>query len=490
MLYDLDGAGRRAIPLPDSRNGSLSPDFRWYAHLIYTQDVYGLPDPASGIELFLVNLRTGNEIKLADLIPDDFEERQAKMIAEYSADPTDADSELFEDLGVEPSDGYLVVDPRNVQWSPDSRYLAFPAMIDGNSTDIYVYDVPSEQIRRKDDSTLNVAALEWSPDGKWILFSNHLPYRMDPHMYSYSRAVHMDSPRTILIKEICYGYGGSEWVSGSEFIRYACKMGEGGGGGRIYDIRLPSGTVSTVWDGDDEYRFAVDPQNKTILFNAYAPCSGEDCYYSDLGLYFGPLLGTKKRIAEEVFPELMFRGGTVHRFIDTSEGIVGITAGGDVDPIFPGRGSWRISISPDYRWMAVYGSLGVILFDESDRAVYRFEEQPVNSMAWDTNIAGFFFVSWHNVYRYFLGEQTAQALFPCLGGECEESATLSLTSDIFLRNFPSLRAQPPSMENPTQGTSLWTKVKFEDLPEPGAQEYTVTLPAYSEWRWDFSWCAA
>jgi hypothetical protein len=78
-------------------------------------------------------------------------------------------------------------------------------------------------------------------------------------------------------------------------------------------------------------------------------------------------------------------------------------------------------------------------------------------------------------------------IFDCQPGECG-SDEIRVFPYIFLKSFPSLRAIPPSIENQVQGTSFWSKTTFKDLPEPGTNEYNVTIPAYSTWRWDFSWC--
>jgi Tol biopolymer transport system component len=49
-------------------------------------------------------------------------------------------------------------------WSPDSRYLAFPALDSG----ILIYDIQTGQIRTLPYYSMSVA---WSPDGKWLAFS-------------------------------------------------------------------------------------------------------------------------------------------------------------------------------------------------------------------------------------------------------------------------------------------------------------------------------
>ena len=54
-------------------------------------------------------------------------------------------------------------------WSPDGRYLAFTAAIDGPTADLYVYDTLSDQIRRLSDGPEMATQPEWSLDGKWIV---------------------------------------------------------------------------------------------------------------------------------------------------------------------------------------------------------------------------------------------------------------------------------------------------------------------------------
>jgi hypothetical protein len=54
-------------------------------------------------------------------------------------------------------------------WSPDGRYLAFIAAIDGPSSDVYSYDRDTGQINRLTDGLNQAARLFWSPDSKWIV---------------------------------------------------------------------------------------------------------------------------------------------------------------------------------------------------------------------------------------------------------------------------------------------------------------------------------
>lgn len=54
-------------------------------------------------------------------------------------------------------------------WSPDGRYLAFTAAIDGPTADLYVYDTQHGQIRRLTDGPEMATQPEWSPDSQWIV---------------------------------------------------------------------------------------------------------------------------------------------------------------------------------------------------------------------------------------------------------------------------------------------------------------------------------
>jgi WD40 repeat protein len=56
-----------------------------------------------------------------------------------------------------------------IKWSPDGRYLAFPAIKGGPSTDLFVYDNRDGQIRQLTSNPDSVSQLWWSPDGSWVI---------------------------------------------------------------------------------------------------------------------------------------------------------------------------------------------------------------------------------------------------------------------------------------------------------------------------------
>jgi hypothetical protein len=70
------------------------------------------------------------------------------------------------------------------QWSPDGRYLAFVALQDATSSDLFVYDTESGDLRRLTNGPDWVGPIEWSPDGTHIIMQELLNddgFFFDPH---------------------------------------------------------------------------------------------------------------------------------------------------------------------------------------------------------------------------------------------------------------------------------------------------------------------
>jgi hypothetical protein len=63
----------------------------------------------------------------------------------------------------------VVMRPDSLSWSPDGRYLAFTAALDGPSSDLYLYDDRDGTIRRLTSGSNQAASPHWSPDGQWII---------------------------------------------------------------------------------------------------------------------------------------------------------------------------------------------------------------------------------------------------------------------------------------------------------------------------------
>jgi hypothetical protein len=445
--------------------------------------------------LHIVNLWTGAVRDVANLVPSDFREKQEQMTQRFIAeeDPSGEYVDVWSTLQNCIFDIY-----RLIAWSPNSRYLAFPAMIDGISSDVYLYNLDTGIIQRKENEFLDVEYITWSPDSQWILFQNMQPYSSAPISTTSFWAIGVESSnqRTIL-SDKC---GAFDWISDTEYIGRTCNYGCGGdppSGTDLFLVNVETGAHRGIWKGD-WYGYAFDPDNETVILNAVDPCGGGDCNSNPTnGIYFGPEFGEKKRIADAptIFYQFIFRNGTAHRFLGLSPNygapfskIEGITSSGKFDLLKQGPSEY-ISLSPDYRWLVLYGEAGITLLDESDRVVFDWTNQSVISVEWKTNSQGLFFMTRNDIYYIQADTPKAQVIFKCFTEICNEQGSISLNPDVQLPTLPYLRVQPPSIEKQTLGNSIWFKTTFKDLTQPGTNGYSVTIPAYSEWRWDFAWCA-
>src|SRR5690606_12277961 len=69
-------------------------------------------------------------------------------------------------------------------WSPNSQEIAFAAQIDCASSDIYLYNIKNQLTQRVTNEIENIGfQLEWSPNGKKILYTTNLPSYSDVPEY-------------------------------------------------------------------------------------------------------------------------------------------------------------------------------------------------------------------------------------------------------------------------------------------------------------------
>ncbi len=492
VLFELDGSGRHEINRPEGYQSGYSPDMRWYAYATGQLSASNSVLPKGGVVLHIRNTWTGEIRDVANMAPEDYFTRQTRMVKEFTKEliSQGADEQYINYFDI--SGAILGLDFWPA-WSPDSRYLAFAAIIDGDSSDVYLYDVDTGSISRKDSDKLNIGHISWSPDGEWIHYFNCLPtVNAISFPYSPMRYVRADPSNVDIQMDDCL----YEWLSSFEWIISKCR-GSGGipGSTDLSIFNTKSGARSVIWTGGWSF-FAIDEEEGYIIINASDPCKEDSCEADTSGIYIGPIIGSKRRISDSD-PEnyaLVFRKGKIHRFLGLDGGgygfsssIDGITADGQFESLTSGVQPGDVSISPDFRWLVLYGRQGITIFDEYDNVQYQWNDQPVYSLIWRTNSQGLFFSSTYDVIFLSLPSFETQSIFSCNPQKCSELS--ALISALNLSSLPRLRARPPSIEKQTQGASLWTKATFKDLPGPGIREYSVIIPAYSEWRWDFSWCA-
>jgi hypothetical protein len=109
-----------------------------------------------------------------------------------------------------------------IRWSPNGRYLAFPAMLEGDSSDLYVYDVENREIRRLTSGPDDVGQIWWSPDGSQIIMGE-ISHNSEYPYTSSVWVVSVSSNEVRLLYSLgknSYPQGLLGWLDNSRFVVY------------------------------------------------------------------------------------------------------------------------------------------------------------------------------------------------------------------------------------------------------------------------------
>jgi predicted small lipoprotein YifL len=135
----------------------MSPFSGWVAFISGDSPMTPDREGSGPLMLNLLDVRTGQQQPITPLFS-----------AEMEQALQDANNTGERDATVEA--GIAVIEnDHTLAWSPDGRYLAFIAAIDGPSSDVYSYDRDTGQITRLTDGPNQAARLFWSPDSQWIV---------------------------------------------------------------------------------------------------------------------------------------------------------------------------------------------------------------------------------------------------------------------------------------------------------------------------------
>lgn len=221
-ILDADAKGRKQLQIPNNgfvRNihKTVSPDGKWLAYFTGTshKEPYDL-------SLHLLNLENRTTFLIADLIADGFPENLESV---KTSDPVELEScnsgpcrisiiELAFNEGIE-----------SIAWSPDSQSLAFAAQIDGPSSDVYIFSIRDNTIRRLVSDLENVWNIDWSPNGERILYQNSTAGLTYTTKYIYVASPNIkgiQSPKIIYSGKFWYSYG---WIN--ENLYLVSSGGEG-----------------------------------------------------------------------------------------------------------------------------------------------------------------------------------------------------------------------------------------------------------------------
>lgn len=399
LIYDKDGHGRRILNLPDgcfvkswALKTAISPDGKWL--VCYTGSFEGLNTRENlPITLYVVNITDGAFRKVVDVATEGYQDKLKniaskleKKFPEYYK-PREGISWTYGAL--------LMAFWSNIfshAWSPDNRQLAFAAQIDGDSPDVYTFDLETGAIQWVEDSLRSVANIQWSPTGEYIVFKNAL---LDMN-YSPT-SLHAVKVGEKVVKEpkplASWWFGGViDWLSPTVLL--TTDGTDTAGSTTLSTIDISTGEEKEIWGGMYG-EVAVDHENLLIALTA-----SEFTPEQDWGMHFITFEGTKKKIADGWYYKLFFRGGGQSRFsvlrYSKPESQVGISLDGSVSELNWQKGN--ISISPDYFWVLIYDEKGAYLYDKNDELVKLLDVTNIDEVIWRPDSKGFFYSTLYELY--------------------------------------------------------------------------------------------
>ncbi len=334
-----------APPVP---SGSLSADGPWWVLATHKDGIWAVNPDGSG----LTRISDGNVLNyhesyggaapsgghlafitatssLYDLVlhilslPDGATTSIALTTPETTLDPAEAiaGEPLFEAA-------LAVADSASFAWSPDGRQLAFMGMIEGPTSDLYVYSLDDGRITRLTSGPSQAYAPSWSPDGKYIVhagassFGTGAGYSMEGVWAAAAdgSGVKLLYEPDLSGNEIILG-----WLDAATVVVHTWDAGCGNK--KLRAINVVSGQERVLWDGYFS-GVAADPVGGTLVLAVGKYAAG--CSGSQSGIFImeGGSLAPWRMLEDEVHTLHWSPVGNVF-FADTEFGPVVISSTGE-----------------------------------------------------------------------------------------------------------------------------------------------------------------
>jgi len=191
-------------------------------------------------------------------------------------------------------------DGQSMAFSPDGRHLAFMGVIDGPTSDLYLYSIESGKLLQLTDGRTQGYQPVWSPDGKYILHTGADGFGTGAGFETkgiWTARADKDSVKTLYAPtpntaEMIVG-----WVDDETFIVYSWSQPCGPNNLRTYNVESRKSAILWSEPFDD---IALDSSSDTIvLISGDGSCAPE----GGIGTYFIPIFnGNPRRVVEDTKP--------------------------------------------------------------------------------------------------------------------------------------------------------------------------------------------
>ena len=392
VLRNPDGSGRTAFaisPLVDVQDFHAGASPRGGYLAVRTGQANGYKD----LNLDLVHLPDGKVDRLAGLLSPDLAERVKSAPGSH---PDEAARALLQ--------------PGALRWSPDGRYLAFVAVIDGISSDLYLYDTQNRKVEQLTSGSDQVATPFWSPDSLWLVvqevdsFGDGKTWQVD-HIVAnrmvYRQFNLLYPPPQGGAGEVFLG-----WTGPATLLAYSRSQA---GGFALHQFDLDKLKDHPLYAGPFS-EIAFDPQSKTLAILQSSPNGGKAA--QEPGLYLMRTDETSPRLAQAGEWRHLSWSPKMNSFSAAgSQGVLTITPDGQYTLI---KAETDCAASPNKSWVVCFAGEGTAsnpglrLYKPGSQVLQTITGEAVQEVAWQPDASGFFYLAGSRLYQVtFPGLQPA-----------------------------------------------------------------------------------
>ncbi len=276
------------------------------------------------------------------------------------------------------------------RWSPDGRYLAFSAAIEGSSTDLYVYDARRESVTRLTSGSNQVGYFWWSPDSRWVVHEEVSHFHGWSVEALWAAAVDGSETRWLYQPPEYTSQRIEGWLDDDRFVTFDRGM-EGNRNIRL--VSITDGLSAILFPGYfSDNGFAFDPSSGTFAFDSYIGAPDTDL--EEPGIYYVSINSTTPtRVDIEASFVWKWDDESQH-FItysacpDQVEGILGFDIHGVVSCIL----EREITYSPDRNWYVEPDDV-IRLYSAGGEFVAELSGSRWDEIVWRPDSNGFFIFS-------------------------------------------------------------------------------------------------
>ncbi len=301
-----------------------------------------------------------------------------------------------------------IVDVESFAWSPDSAYLAFTSLINGPTSDLYVFSPDSKNLTRLTDGPTQAIRPTWSPDGQYIIHAGvnavedwRIGITISDEagvLGVWAAAVDGSEVRRLYEPgsrdEIIDG-----WVDSSHFLTHSWNIDCGHEYLRVVDIA--TGSQQVLWEGAFA-QVAFAPSNGMVLLavnSETAACNTPP----DAGLFLRE--EDFVRILDEEIRSITWSPDAQLFFANTEYGPIAVSSGFDyvdLDVSFDlDTYAFPPVVEPTTRQLAWTSSNGLWVSQISsglDNPPLQVFDRPTAQVIWGQELGWLYFISESDLY--------------------------------------------------------------------------------------------